>query len=382
MEGVRANVGELSDQIENLNLENGEISRAAKAMIKELGRTFRGELRSLTQDLSDLRKFVKWELHNLKDVERERGICVINTWEQFKAELRKHFVPHNADIEARGKLRMLRQSGSIFDYIKEFTTIMLEIEDLSDKDAFFYFKDGLKDWAKTELYRRNVQTLDAAIGVAKSLVDYSSKNKKPNLGKSRGDKNGQKKGHDLKECHDSRWVGHPVCQQDKVEQQHPVGLLEPLPIAERPWESVSIDFIMALPNSERYGSIIMVVDHFSKYAIFIPAPKNCKVDEAAHLFFKHVVKFWGIPRSIVSDRDPRFTGKFWRELFKLMETDLNFSTSFHPQIDGQTEHINALLELYLRHYVSAHQLDWAKLLDMAQFSYNLQQSESIGKSPL
>ncbi|GJU98174.1 putative nucleotidyltransferase, ribonuclease H [Tanacetum coccineum] len=61
--------------------------------------------------------------------------------------------------------------------------------------------------------------------------------------------------------------------------------------------------------------------------------------------------------------------------------DLNFSTSFHPQTDGQTERVNALLELYLRHYVSANQHDWAKLLDVAQFSYNMQQSEATGKSP-
>ena len=215
----------------------------------------------------------------------------------------------------------------------------------------------------------------------------------------------------IKECHDTKWAGHPgmtrtlalvqnnyywprmqddveayvrtclVCQQDKVEQQHPAGLREPLPIAERPWESVSMDFIVALPKSEGYGSIMVVVDRFSKYATFIPAPADCKVDEAARLFLKHVVKLWGVPRSIISDRDPRFTGKFWRELFKLLGTELNFSTSFHPQSDGQTERVNALLELYLRHYVAAHQRDWAKLLDVAQFSYNLQRSESTGKSP-
>lgn len=64
-----------------------------------------------------------------------------------------------------------------------------------------------------------------------------------------------------------------------------------------------------------------------------------------------------------------------------MGSDLNFSTSFHPQTDGQTERVNALLELYLRHYVSANQHDWAKLLDLAQFSYNLQRSESTNQSP-
>ncbi|KAA0051289.1 reverse transcriptase [Cucumis melo var. makuwa] len=172
-----------------------------------------------------------------------------------------------------------------------------------------------------------------------------------------------------------------VCQQDKGEQQLPAGLLEPLPIAEKPWDSVTMDFIVALPKSHGFGTIMVVVDRFSKYATFIPCSPDVKVDEAARLFFKNVVKLWGIPKSIISDRDPRFTGKFWRELFKLMGTDLNFSTSFHPQSDGQTERINALLEQYLRHYVSAHQKDWATLLDVAQFSYNLQRSESTGKSP-
>ncbi|KAH9752508.1 Endonuclease [Citrus sinensis] len=215
----------------------------------------------------------------------------------------------------------------------------------------------------------------------------------------------------IKECHDSKWAGHPgiehttalvqasyfwphmrddieayvrtclVCQQDKVDHQLPAGLLEPLPLATRPWESVSMDFITSLPKSEGYGSIMVVVDRYSKYATFIAAPINCKADEAARLFVKHIVKLWGVPKSIVSDRDPRFTGRFWTKLFKMLETDLKFSTSFHLQTDGQTERINGLLEMYLRHYVSAHQRDWAKLLDIAQFSYNLQRSEATGKSP-
>lgn len=69
------------------------------------------------------------------------------------------------------------------------------------------------------------------------------------------------------------------------------------------------------------------------------------------------------------------------KLFKILETGLKFSTNFHPQTDGQTKHIKNLLEMYLWHYISAHQRDWAKLLDVAQFSYNLQMSEAMGKSP-
>ena len=172
-----------------------------------------------------------------------------------------------------------------------------------------------------------------------------------------------------------------VCQQDKVVQQQPAGLLQPLPVPERPWESVSMDFITCLPKSEGSGSIIVIVDRFSKYATFIPASTDCTAEETAKLFFRNIIKLWGIPTSIVSDRDPRFTGRFWTELFKILGSNLDFSTSFHPQTDGQTERVNALLELYLRHYVSASQRDWAKLLDTAQFSFNLQRSEATNKSP-
>lgn len=120
----------------------------------------------------------------------------------------------------------------------------------------------------------------------------------------------------LKECHDSLWAGHSginrtlalvqdkyywlkmqddvkayvqtclVCQQDKVEQQHPTDLLEPLSIAEEPRDSVTMDFIVALPKSKGFGSIIVVVDRFSKYATFIPCPADVKVNEAARLFFR------------------------------------------------------------------------------------------------
>ncbi|KAL4198910.1 hypothetical protein AMTRI_Chr03g142390 [Amborella trichopoda] len=138
-----------------------------------------------------------------------------------------------------------------------------------------------------------------------------------------------------------------VCQQDNVEQQPPGRLLEPLPTPGRPWESVSLDFISAFPQSEGYGSIIVVVDRLSKCATFVAAPKDL----------------------------------FWTELFKLLVSNLQFSTIFHPQTDGQTEIMNALLELYLRHFVSANQKDWAKLLDVAQFFYNLEKSESTGHSP-
>ena len=95
-----------------------------------------------------------------------------------------------------------------------------------------------------------------------------------------------------------------------------------------------MDFIIGLPKSEGYGSIIVVVDRFSKYATFIAAPKDCTAEEMTRLFLKNVVKYWGLPKFIINDHDSRFTRKFWTELFKLMGTKLHFSTSFHPQTDG------------------------------------------------
>lgn len=172
-----------------------------------------------------------------------------------------------------------------------------------------------------------------------------------------------------------------VCQQDKIEQQRPASLLDPLPIPERPWESISMDFIIRLPRVNGFGNIMVVFDRFTKYGVFNAMPANFDARDAAQLFFKDVVKYWGIPCSIISDRDTQFVGNFWMELFKIMRNKLNFSTSFHPQIDGQTECVNALLELYLRHYVTANQRNWVNLLDIAQFSYNLQKSESTGASP-
>uniref|UniRef100_A0A803QVK0 Reverse transcriptase n=1 Tax=Cannabis sativa TaxID=3483 RepID=A0A803QVK0_CANSA len=172
-----------------------------------------------------------------------------------------------------------------------------------------------------------------------------------------------------------------VCQQDKVERHKTPGLLEPLSVPSRPWESVSLDFISGLPKTGDLNAILVIVDRFSKYATFIPVSKQCPAEETAQLFFKHIVKYWGVPQNIVSDRDRRFTGTFWSELFKLLGSQMNISSSYHPQTDGQTERFNGMLEEYLRHFVNANQKNWPQLLDVAQFCFNSQKSSSSNKSP-
>jgi len=89
----------------------------------------------------------------------KKGTYSINNWEEFKADLKRQFYPKNAEDEARGKLRRLTQKGSIRDYVKEFSELLLEIPDMGEKDSLFLFMDGLAGWAKMELQRGGVQLL-------------------------------------------------------------------------------------------------------------------------------------------------------------------------------------------------------------------------------
>lgn len=102
-------------------------------------------------------------------------------------------------------------------------------------------------------------------------------------------------------------------------------------------ENVSLNFIAELPRVGEFDHILVVIDRFSKYATFVPMSKYCSTEETAKAFFKNIMKYWGISKSIVSDRDARFIGLFLLELFKLLGTNLDMSISFYPQIDGQME---------------------------------------------
>jgi hypothetical protein len=174
-----------------------------------------------------------------------------------------------------------------------------------------------------------------------------------------------------------------VCQRDKVGRHRRYGLLQPLEIPYRPWTSISMDFITTLPESDGYTQIWVIVDRLTKMAHFIPlkTKEESPVRDLAVIFAKEIWRLHGLPSDIVSDRDTRFTSHFWQELMKHLGTHLSMSTAFHPQADGQTERINAILEQYLRHFCGFQQDDWAELLPLAEHAYNTAVSETTKMSP-
>ena len=123
-----------------------------------------------------------------------------------------------------------------------------------------------------------------------------------------------------------------------------------------------------------------MVDRFTKYAQFIPIKHPYTANTIARAVFDNVVKLHGLPKTIVSDRDKIFTSTFWKELFRLMGTQLLFSSAYHPQTDGQTERVNQCLEMYLRCVVYEDPKQWKQLLSQVEFWYNTSFHSSLGCS--
>jgi hypothetical protein len=125
-----------------------------------------------------------------------------------------------------------------------------------------------------------------------------------------------------------------ICQHSKGIRQN-ARFYQPFTIPERPWDAINMDFVLGFPREKRgCDSIFMVVDRFSNMAHFIPCQKTSDATHIANLFFKEVIRLHGFPRIIVSDRDTKFIGNFRRTLWKNLGTNLSFSSSYHPHMDG------------------------------------------------
>ena len=126
------------------------------------------------------------------------------------------------------------------------------------------------------------------------------------------------------------------CQQVKADHRHPVGILQPLPIPDWKWEIISLDFITGLPKNKKQNDYVMVVvDKLSKETHFIPVKTTYKAANIVDIFMKEIFRLHGIPKVIISNRDPKLTNNFWKSLFKGLDTKLNFSTSYHPVVISQ-----------------------------------------------
>ncbi|KAI3704334.1 hypothetical protein L1987_74552 [Smallanthus sonchifolius] len=168
----------------------------------------------------------------------------------------------------------------------------------------------------------------------------------------------------------------------KAEHQKPSGLLEQPEIPVWKWENLAMDFITKLPRtSSGHDSIWVIIDRLTKSAHFLPIREDYRVEKLARIYIDEIVSCHGIPLNIISDRDSRFTSRFWQSLQSALGTRLDLSTAYHPQIDGQTERTMQTLEDMLRACVIDFGGNWDSHLPLIEFSYNNSYHTSINMTP-
>ncbi|GBG86030.1 hypothetical protein CBR_g40931 [Chara braunii] len=173
-----------------------------------------------------------------------------------------------------------------------------------------------------------------------------------------------------------------VCQRDKPRTQSPLGLLKPLPIPAGPGQSVSMDFMDTLVTSKSgKRHIFVIIIRFTKYARLVAMPETARTDYVIKLFKDNWVRDFGLPKSIVSDRDVRFTSELWKKTAEQMGSQLQMTSGNHPEANGQAEQMNRVVQHLLRHYIKPSQDDWDEQLPLIASLYNNVVHSNTGVSP-
>ena len=173
----------------------------------------------------------------------------------------------------------------------------------------------------------------------------------------------------------------PTCCRSKEIRHKPYGYLQPLPISDRPWSSISMDFVTDLPSSDKCTCILVVIDRLTKMGHFIPLPSVPSSVETADVFINSIFRLHGLPDEIITDRGTQFTSKFWNAVCSSLNVSLSLSSPFHHQSNGQTERVNSVIEQYLRCFTNYKGTDWKKFISLAEFSYNNALQDSAKNSP-
>jgi len=174
---------------------------------------------------------------------------------------------------------------------------------------------------------------------------------------------------------------YDTCARIKPARHAPYGLLKPLQVPFRKWSSISLDLVTGLPISNGFDALLVDVDRLSKMAYYSAPTTEVNSKEIARLFLDNIFRLHGLPDSIISDRSTQFVSSFTRALTDLLGIQQKVSTAFHPQTDGQTERVNAIVEQYLRGYCNYQQDNWSELVSIAEFWYNNTLSATLGITP-
>ena len=173
----------------------------------------------------------------------------------------------------------------------------------------------------------------------------------------------------------------PICQTTKSSNQRVPGLLHSLPIPTRPWTSIAMDFVGPFPASGAFDYLWVVLCRLTSMVHLVPLRTTTTASELAWIYVREIVRLHGLAETIVSDRDSKFTSRFWRETHKLLGTRLLMSTSFHPQTDGASERAIRSVAQILRAMVKPDQQDWAEKIPLVEFALNSAISNSSGFAP-